>query len=258
MKKRVLSILLCCLLCTGCLAQQFSASAADAIPSVIFGTYIGTYSPENQGVTGLTFTVCKTQELLSDNQKLSLFAQQATNSCLDENGQPKKVFTAEDIRAILEKETEPNIAMFYYYPVKENPDVESGLYYTSVSYNAETKMYDFKGLQWIQHDTYLFAGLHNCTLDMYTLSGDVYSDSTSWFWTNYVKVGEFSLERQKGTGESGSDIQLFFSSLWTHLKTFFASNQSLFKNILAWLQKLLDLFLNFFMKLGSILVEYGQ
>lgn len=173
----------------------------------ILGVYNGSYTA-TQGITGLTLSIYKTNDLLSDKNLLQTFADVA-NACGAQAETPT-VHTVESIKGIISQHGEDHIALFNYFPmvnengVGPNPDVEEGLYTMSVSYDETTGKYSFVGKQWIQHDTYVFADLKNISLNDDILEGDVYGEYSSFFWTDYGDIGDVSISR--GTSKSGYRI----------------------------------------------------
>lgn len=166
----------------------------------ILGVYDGSYTA-TQGVTGLTLSIYRTQELLSNNLLLQKYADVA-NSCSVSSDENVAIFNAEDVKAIVSQHNEEYIALFNFFPIVDdatgeapNPNVEEGLYTMTISYDATTGTYEFIGNQWIQHDTYAMADLKNITFTDNTLSGDVYGEYASWFWTEYGDVGDAAVCR---------------------------------------------------------------
>ncbi len=169
-----------------------NASVAD-----IMGVYEGAYVA-TQGITGLTLSIYKTEELLKDSSLLKRYADIATNCCKDENGAPKQVFTEKDIRKIIEAHPERYIALFNFFPlideggVLPNPDVEEGLYTMTVSYDTHTGKYSFLGSQWIQRNTYQFGHLLEIEIDGDKLFGDVCGQDN---YGDYHDVGDVQVTK---------------------------------------------------------------
>ena len=88
----------------------------------------------------------------------------------------------------------------------------------SVNYDESSGKFNFKGKQWIQQDTYVFADLNNISLEDDVLSGDVYGEYASFFWVEYGDIGDVSV--CSGTGMSGYRISFEHSnaSLGVHEK----------------------------------------
>ncbi|MBQ7121066.1 MAG: leucine-rich repeat protein [Clostridia bacterium] len=170
----------------------------------ILGVYEGTYTA-TQGVTGLTFSVYRTEDLLSNDTLLQKYADVATWCSRDEDGNPQKKFEEEDIKKILSEFEGYYIALFNYYPISSNPGVEEGLYCTSVEYDESTSTYSFYGKKWIQHDTYEFVDLLNIKVEDGVFVGDVYGP-TGFLGMSYGKVGDVSLNF--GTELSGYRVDI--------------------------------------------------
>ncbi len=181
----------------------------------ILGVYDGSYTA-TQGITGLTLSVYKTQELLGDNGLLQKYADVANSCGVSSSGGTNTSFTAEDIKSIVSQHADEYIALFNFFPMVDkngvgpNPDVEEGLYTMTVTYNESSGKYDFVGSRWIQHDTYVFADLKNVVLNDDVLSGDVYGEYASFFWTEYGDLGDVSV--CSGKGHSGYRIDFENSS----------------------------------------------
>lgn len=174
----------------------------DTLPTTqvdqILGVYEGSYTAP-QGLTGLTLSIYRTYDLINNEILLQKYADVA-NSCGSSSSSEAERFTAATIKEILSLHSEDYIALFNFYPVVDketgeapNPDVEEGLYTMIITYDDASATYEFLGSQWIQHDTYAMADLKNITLSNHTLSGDVYGEYASWFWTEYGDVGDVSV-----------------------------------------------------------------
>lgn len=175
----------------------------------ILGVYDGSYTA-TQGITGLTLSIYKTQDLINDDALLKKYADVASSCGVSASNGGAKEFTSDDIKAIVSQHTDEYIALFNFFPMVDengvgpNPNVEEGLYTMTVSYNESTGRFDFIGSQWIQHDTYAFADLKNVVLTDDVLSGDVYGEYASFFWTEYGDLGDVSV--CSGKGHSGYRI----------------------------------------------------
>ena len=196
-RKRIVSIaiLFCIIFCEiGITASALTDSEKEHIEELI-GTYYGTYTA-NQGITGLTLFIFRTEDLLQDDETMISLADIATYSCKDSEGNPKQYFTEDSIRKVVLNHTEDYIAFFNYYPklnaegVGPNPNVEQGLFTMTVSYNESANNFNFIKDQWIQHDTYEMVDLKNVTFDKDILSGDVCYEYDSFFGTEYGKMGD--------------------------------------------------------------------
>ena len=175
-------------LCEWGIYVDFSDMTTEERLDNISGFYHGWYTAQ-QGKTGITLGIHRTNALLQDQQMLELYAQWATDCSKDASGIPTQTFTAEDIAGFVEAHEGEYIAMFLFRPLRENPSVEDGLYTMSVSYNETANTYDLVGQKWIQRDTYIFADYRNMTLYGSVLQGDVYSSP----WYTYTKQGVFYL-----------------------------------------------------------------
>ena len=178
----------------------------------ILGVYEGRYTAP-QGLTGLTLSIYRTKDLISDDVQLQKFADIATSCRASAEEDTVEPITIDDIRTIVSKHTDDYIAIFNYYPlvnaetgVGPNPDVEEGLYTMTVSYNESSGKYSFTGSEWIQHDTYVFADLVNISLSDDVLLGDVYGEYASLLWTEYGDIGDVSVS--SGKSQAGYRIEL--------------------------------------------------
>lgn len=175
-------------LCEWGIYVDFSDMTTEERLDNISGFYHGWYTAQ-QGKTGITLGIHRTNALLQDQEALELYAQWATDCSRDAAGVATQTFTAEDIAGFVEAHEGEYIAMFLFGPLRENPSVEDGLYTMSVAYNETTNTYDLIGKKWIQRDTYIFADYRNMTLYGSVLQGDVYSSP----WYTYTKQGVFYL-----------------------------------------------------------------
>jgi len=209
--RRIIAVILVSLL----LLTQFSTMAFALTDTQkqnienILGVYDGSYTA-TQGITGLTLSIYKTNDLLNDDVLLKKYADVASSCGVSASNGGTKVFTVEDIKFVISQHTDDYIALFNFFPMVDedgvgpNPNVEEGLYTMTVSYNESTGKFDFIGSQWIQHDTYVFADLKNVVLTDDVLSGDVYGEYASFFWTEYGDLGDVSV--CSGKGHSGYRI----------------------------------------------------
>ncbi len=159
--------------------------------NALVGYYQGWYTA-SQGITGGSIGVHRTNALLQDEAALRMYADLATKSAKDA-GNITTSYTIEDIRNIIEKHTEEYIAIYIYGPLRENPSVESGLYTMAVTYNENSKTYEFTSREWIYHDTYVFVDVKNASLRGKALLGNIYGPTG--YFGNYAKAGEISLVR---------------------------------------------------------------
>ena len=165
----------------------------------ILGVYDGSYTAP-QGLMGMTLSIYRTKDLLSDDILLQKYADVATNCGSSTNNAEKVIFTVEDVKSIISQHTDEYIALFNYFPVVDeetgiapNPDVEEGLYAMSVNYNSSTKHYEFIAKQWIQHDTYTFADLKNVVFSDGIMSGDIYGENGLGIFAQYMDLGDFTV-----------------------------------------------------------------
>ena len=212
--KKSLAVILCILMLVSVLPINSWAINSPNIETSpfekILGVYDGSYTA-TQGITGLSLSIYRTEDLLNDNILLQKYADVASSCEVSSEENAEKSFTVEDVKSIIFQHSEEYIALFNFFPMVDketgigpNPDLEEGLYTMTIGYDESTEKYEFIGSQWIQHDTYAFADLKNITLVDDTLSGDVYGEYASWFWTEYGDVGDVSV--CSGKGHSGYRI----------------------------------------------------
>ncbi len=144
----------------------------------LLGVYDGYYTA-TQGLTGLTLSVYRTQDLLNDTELLSHYADTA-NSYYSSYGDSSNKYSADFVKDIVSRHPDEYIAIFNFFPMVDengnlpNPNVEEGLYTMTISYSEELGTYHFTGHEWIQHLSYVFVDLENVTLSDDSLSGQVF------------------------------------------------------------------------------------
>ncbi len=170
--------------------------------NALVGYYQGWYTA-TQGITGGSIGVHRTNALLQDEKALAMYANLATECAKDANGNITTTYTVEDVRKIVEGHTEEYIAIYMFGPLRENPSVEDGLYTMSVTYNENTKTYEFYGKEWIQHNTYVFADVKDASLRGEALLGGIYGNGG--LFGSYTKLGDLSLIRFTPSFEEESE-----------------------------------------------------
>lgn len=158
--------------------------------AALAGLYEGWYTA-TQGITGIKLDIYRTNALVQDEEALQRLADYATECTLDqETGLAARQFTVDDVRKVIDRQTSEYVAIFMYHPLRQNPDVESGIFVMNVKYDDESGYFKFIQSEWIQHDSYIMADLLHVSLTSDMLKGDVYSE-TGFIWVYYGYVGEF-------------------------------------------------------------------
>ena len=142
----------------------------EARLDALVGYYQGWYTA-TQGITGGSIGVHRTNALLEDTAALQMYADRAT-ACAQNDGNDT-VFTAEDIKRIVNKHNGEYIAIYMFGPLRENPDVEDGLYTMTVSYDEEKGTYKLVGDTWIQRNTYVFVDALNLKIVGKNIMADI-------------------------------------------------------------------------------------
>ncbi len=98
-------------------------------------------------------------------------------------------------------------ALFSFFPLRENPNVETGSYIMNITYDSATKKYSLNGVKWVkQAKTYVFADMLGL-LNGNTFKGDILGPKSSGLFpelnvggeANKEKKGEFTLTRDNST-----------------------------------------------------------
>ena len=160
----------------------------------LIGNYQGWYTA-TQGITGVKVGIHRTNALLNDSEMLMEYAELATLCSRNSNGEVQKTYTVDDIIQIIEHHEDEYIAIFMFGPLRENPNVEDGMYTMDISYDAQNKTFNFTGSEWIQHDTYDFADCLNIRQEEGNLFGDIYGKKANWFWVTYADLGDIYLAK---------------------------------------------------------------
>ena len=164
------------------------------------GEWVGTYGAP-QGKMGVELYICRTKDLIADDDKLAKISQ-AANGVI--HGNEMDLFPVEEIRDTLLKYRGKHIAIYCFYPSEHTPQAENGVYISVFDYVLFRNTISAVGTEWIAHRSYAFAHLSDFHLTGGRLTADVYGNYSGVM----QKVGTFDAVR-RGSSVEGKTIAVF-------------------------------------------------